>query len=168
MLKIRKVRVGDVKLARVRYPANNPGGAESAEGVLLKAETKTWPAKSVEPSDREMLGWTSIHMNLDIDNGQPPGKQLMLALADEPRSNGFQGTLDGKAMTGRVDIPEDDDFFSFTFSEQSRDGAETEGVEVRFHGNHAADFVRALLYWWYRDGFGREAEPGVGTPLVAS
>lgn len=167
MLEIRKVRVGDVTLQSNQYRAPNDG--TPTEYVRLKAAS----IHRSDDADRagDALDWASVHMNLGVANAQPPGKQLMLALADEPRNNEFGGTLDGKAMKGYVNIPKDDDFFSFVIAPrdwltEGGDDPADEGYVIEFQGNHAADFVRALLRWWYRDGFGKEAQPSGGVADV--
>ncbi len=153
MLQVRKVRVGDVKLVPISYPSD-PAGGEPGEGVLLKAESHDHGVK--RDIARTWLDWVSVHMNLGVANAQPPGKELILALADHPKSNEFIGALDSVPMKGRVDIPEDS-FYSFTISGESMSGLAADDIEVRFHGNEAFDFVRALLRWWlYYDEDGQE------------
>lgn len=145
MLQVRRVRVGDVKLVPISYPSD-PAEGELDEGVLLKAES---PDHGVKREISHTWGdWASVHMNLGVANAQPPGKELILTLADHPKSNNFTGALNSIAMRGHVDAP-DDSFYSFQISGTSMGEGADGDIEIRFHGNDAFDFVRALLSRWF-------------------
>lgn len=162
MLQVRKVRVNDVALREIKYPAapGSPG-----EGVLLKAETQLGDVigRTSSIPAKETLPWASVRMNLGIPNAVPPGRELLVAVADQPRSNSFSGACGPFAMDGRVDIP-DGDFYSFVISGQSMGKTAKDDIEVRFHGNEAWEFVRSLLWNWLRyeeDSGGKKKESPV-------
>lgn len=156
MLQVRKVRVGDVTLQSIRYPETpHVSERQGTDGVRLKAETHHPDRQNPEVA-RKFLDWASVHMNLGLANAVPPGKELMLVVADHPESNDFVGGLNDTSMKGYVNIPKDD-FFSFTISGESL--GEENDIELVFHGNEAHEFVRALLRWWF---WYSEAPPVIG------
>ena len=155
MLQVRKVRVEDVKLRSIRHAAD-PAGGEPGEGVLLKAETHS---NGMRPDVAAMmLDWASVHMNLGIANAQPPGKELLVALADEPNqpvANSFRGASinDGRTIlpaNGYVEVPAGTSTYTLVLTPNSADGEDARTIEVSFEGNHAWEFVQALLWGWLR------------------
>lgn len=128
--------------------------ADREEGVLMKAAAEDAEFRVADrPKD---IDWASLHMNLSIQNAVAPGAELLMAVADEPppaEGNMFSGqlghpTIHGApnfSMEGYVNIPKDDDLFSFVITPDG--GGDT--YEVRFHGYQADRFIRALLFWWF-------------------
>jgi hypothetical protein len=90
-----------------------------------------------------MTDWASVHMNLEVKDGPTVGKELLLALLDRPKTEEFMSAYGSNYGPCRVNLPEDS-VFSFTVV-----GHEDVPVEVKFQGNQAQVFVRALLYHWF-------------------
>lgn len=156
MLEVRGVRIEDVTLRGVYDPKlGEPDTAtEAVTGILLKAETHQ---PDLRPDHaRTTLDWASLHMNLDVANGQPPGKELYLVVLDNPNNSTFEaktGIGDSighkgrllKEHPGRVNLvgPEG---FSFVLSGEAKDGSED--INVVFDRAQAEAFVQLLAYWW--------------------
>lgn len=154
MLEVRRVRIGDVTL-RGMYDSKEPP-KEGVEGVLMKAETYQ-PALRPDWA-RGTLDWASLHMNLDIVDSQPPGKELCLVVTDDPPGNAFKAKAGigdnlgyhNRLVTerrGRVNLvgPEG---FSFVLSGEAKDGRDD--INVLFDREQAAALVQLLVYWWFR------------------
>lgn len=162
MLETRTVRVRDVAL-RPFSRAQLPSNVEPGEHIVLKADSDR-PDRAPDKQSGH-IDWASVHMNMDIDSSQPPGKRLMLAIADLPGRNGFRGALDGVALVGRVYGPEPNDeeeedapppSYRLVISTNSGTNEQDVGfgnaegdIELRFDDKEAAGFFQSLLYWWF-------------------
>ncbi len=153
MFTVRKVRVGDVNLKRLRHPNRPNGTVRHEEGVRLKADSHPEPHIPYGPKREEHHDWASIHINLALEDAPPPGKELTVVVADtetEPVSENVPGLFGWAArphfLKEKDEAVDEEREGRYLLSLIHSIGGRETAIFTR---NQAQELIHALLREWF-------------------